>query len=169
MLERVATDRTVRHDREDARAQVSRLVASIPQVGVSYTAMAQCLGINHQRVSKMADVNYPTVNMTIADAVCLPPLARIVVARALAKLCGCTLVADIDVDTADADMRAIADAHRESAEAISAAMMAIADGKATADEARAVEREVEQAIVSLYRMLSVARQWVASRGKVFAR
>jgi len=170
MLERVATDRTAKQDREDAREWVSRLIASIPQdAGVSYSAMARSLTINHQRVSKMADVNYPTVNVTVADVVCLPPVARVVIVRALAELCGCTLVANPDMDSPNEDLRMIADAHRETAETIALALASCADGRVSVDEAVAIKREAKQGMAALARIYEWAKRTIDSRGTVLAR
>ncbi|MBK8173158.1 MAG: hypothetical protein IPK60_22885 [Sandaracinaceae bacterium] len=165
MLERVATNQTIKQVREGARVIASRIVASIPSLaGVSYTAIGESLGINHQRASKMADPQYASVNITVADVLCIPPLARAVVVRALAHESGGEFIPWPDTNETNRDLRLIASLQRESSEVVATLLDACANGHVSVSEAAAIRKETEGLLTRAFEILRLCDVVEEKRG-----
>lgn len=166
MLSNQHTDRTVKDDREHARVMASRLVSSCSGVGVSLEAIANSLGVSRSRVQKFADPLSHNANVSFADIVCMPPLARLVFAQALAESCGCALTTlPAEVETVN-ELQLVAEAQKETSDVVSVALKSFADGHASVQDATLLEHEATEGINVLLRVVRFARDVIAQRGRV---
>lgn len=161
---------SARENRNAARAQVAkrlRLAAALSDT--TFAAIAACLGVSGERARRMADDSTTRVNLTVADALCLPPGVREEIADMLAASLGCRLAPMETREDIERELELIAETQKETSEAVGVSLRAAADGHITVAEAEEIEREASGAANVIDRLRILARAVLARRGKTVTR
>lgn len=143
--------RTPRVRREERRARLNAsLDRALEKHGLSMREAAARLGVDEKNVRRWCDVN-EALSITTTD---LAGLTLPVIADVVADVApGHVLVELPKVERAQGDMQALAEAMRETGEAITAAAAALDACKLTkAAKVKAARREVHEALVALLRV-----------------
>jgi len=158
-----APNRTADQVRADARAEVARTLG---------TALASDACARNARVVWADAINVSTTHLDncvhgtkalhVADAMLAPEAVRLALAQLLAGDGHAIVELPTSTDQSD-DFRLIATVQRESGEAISATLEAIADGRIGADEGARLVKECDEAIASLLAVRERGRSAVRNR------
>lgn len=147
--------RTPRVRYEEAKAAASlALSQAVADAGVSISSIAVALGVGETLVREWADAHKERA-MPVAAVRMLPREVALAVIRSI--LPEGYAVAEVPSEE-PASMSTVIAAHRESSDAVTSAMTALADGRVTREEAVELERRCDAAIAELVTIRALARR-----------
>ena len=158
--------RTAREEHESAKVYSARMMGrGLSDVELSVAAAARHIGITTQLLAQKLDPENGNKIPSLADWMCLPPLAKRRVFELMAESINAAVV-DVPADDASvSDLQLAADAQREHSEAACAFGGAVADGKFSTDDADKLERQSLESVNQNLRSIARARSVKAARGR----